>query len=100
MPALPAEACQRPRGVFAHERLWIGERVREQVYIAGVTNIAEYHGRVALQSAELGPFDRRALERDSKILIVHPDDVAREGPRISSCDPRARRERRIVFQYA
>jgi hypothetical protein len=42
--------------MLAHEWFQIAERPREDVDVVGITDIAEYHSRIAPQAAQLGAF--------------------------------------------
>src|SRR5688500_12912991 len=86
------EPPERPPRVLAHERLVVVERAREHVDVALVTDVAEHHGRVALQSAKLRALHRRALEGRAELLLRHRQQLARERPRIAPGERLARRE--------
>jgi hypothetical protein len=49
--------------VLTHDRLLVVERAREHVHVVRRAGVAQHHGSVALESAQLGALHRRAPER-------------------------------------
>jgi hypothetical protein len=65
------QSRERPRRVLAHERLGIVERAREHVGVLRRADVAEHHGGVALQPAQLRALHRRPLERGRELRLRH-----------------------------
>ncbi|HEY0969573.1 MAG TPA: hypothetical protein VGE02_01210 [Gemmatimonadales bacterium] len=78
--------------MLAHEGLRGVEGALEHRDVVRRAHIAEHHGGVAFQPAELRALHRRALERRAELLLRHLQDVTGKRGRILVRDELARYE--------
>ena len=67
------DARERPGGVLAHERLRAVERTREHVGVICRADVAEHHGRVALQPPSFARFIGEPLNAALNSACVIPN---------------------------